>query len=77
MKAYLLVGAVAGAEALLTFTHFKAYQAGRSVEQAAFMARIEEENTDAANRAENWRAELRRCNASGGLFDFETAACEH
>jgi len=60
---------------LLTFSHRFAYQAGRQVEQAAFLDRINKENDDAGNSAEDWRGQYRRCVDTGGLFDFETGSC--
>lgn len=60
---------------LLTFSHRFAYQAGRQVEQAAFLDRINKENEDAGNSAEDWRAQYRRCVDAGRLFDFEAGSC--
>lgn len=66
---------IVAAVALLTFSHRFAYQAGRQVEQAAFLDRINKENEDAGNSAEDWRAQYRRCVDAGGLFDFEAGSC--
>lgn len=74
-----LWGALAGVVAVmgaLTLSHRFAYQAGRSVEQAAFLDRINQENEDAGSSAEDWRARYRRCAERGGLYDFETGACD-
>lgn len=60
---------------LLTFSHRFAYQSGRQVEQAAFLDRINKENEDAGNSAEDWRAQYRRCVDAGRLFDFEAGSC--
>lgn len=49
---------------------------GRAIEQAAFAKKINEENDNAGNAAEKWRADLRRCNAAGGVFDYETGSCD-
>lgn len=76
MRLYLLIGAGVAALALLTFSHTKAYQAGRATEQAAVASRINKENDNAGNHAEDWRAALRRCNGTGGLFDYETGTCD-
>lgn len=76
MKIYLMIGAAVAALGLLTYSHVKAYKAGRAAEQAAFAERINEENENAGNNAEEWRAELRRCTLSGGVFNFETGSCE-
>ncbi|MRX33232.1 hypothetical protein [Aminobacter sp. MDW-2] len=77
MRAYLLAGAAAAIALALTWSHTAAYRYGRSTEQARFAAEITKENDNAGTAAENWRAELRRCTGTGGLFDFETGACQH
>ena len=76
MRLYLVIGAVVSVLALLTYSHVKAYRAGRAVEQAAILDRINEENDNAGNTAEDWRAEYRRCADAGGLYDFETNTCD-
>lgn len=53
-----------------------AYQAGRQAEQAAFLNRINVENENAGDIAEKWRGDLRRCIDAGGVYDFETGACD-
>lgn len=60
----------------LAWSHTAAYRAGRSAEQAKFIERINQENDDAAENAEDWRAEYRRCVASGGMYNFESGSCE-
>jgi hypothetical protein len=62
---------------LLTYSHHKAYQAGRAMEQAAFLNRINQENEHAGNEAERWRADYRRCVNAGGLYQFDTSTCQH
>ncbi|TIT48452.1 MAG: hypothetical protein E5W72_17980 [Mesorhizobium sp.] len=76
MKLYLLAGAGLAALALITFSHVKAYQAGRTTEQAAIVAKLNQENDNAGNSAEKWRAALRACDAAGRLFDYEAGTCE-
>ncbi|MGF7005783.1 hypothetical protein [Aminobacter sp. BE322] len=76
MRIYLIAAAAALVAAALTWSHVAAYRYGRSIEQARFAARITKENDNAGNAAEKWRSELRRCTAFGGLFDFETGACQ-
>lgn len=75
MKAYLLAGTAVALIAALTWSHTAAFRYGRLTEQARFAAEITKENDNAGKAAERWRAELRRCNAAGGLFNFETGAC--
>lgn len=77
MRAYLLAGAAAAIALALTWSHTAAYRYGRSTEQGRFASQITRENDNAGKAAETWRAELRRCTADGGLFDFETGACQH
>ncbi|PSM18206.1 hypothetical protein [Nitratireductor sp. StC3] len=60
----------------LAWSHSAAYRAGRSAEQARIVERINQENDDAAENAEDWRGKLRRCIDAGGVFDFETGSCE-
>lgn len=76
MKGYLLAGAAAIAAGLLVFSHVETYRAGKAVAQAAIVARLIKENTNAGNVAEDWRATLRRCNGAGGMFDFEAGSCD-
>ncbi|RLP27899.1 hypothetical protein [Mesorhizobium sp. YM1C-6-2] len=71
-----MLGAGAAALVLLAWSHTAAYRAGRTYEQAAFAAKITKENDNAGNAAEKWRTDLRRCSDAGGVFDFETGACE-
>ena len=73
---WLKLGAAVAVLGLLTWSHTAAYQAGRSAEQAAFVERINQENEDAGNSAEDWRGQYRRCVDAGGVFDFETGACD-
>lgn len=75
MRGYFAIGGAVVAVTFLSFSHWQAYCAGRAVEQSAFSQKISQENTHAGNAAENWRADLRRCNDAGG-FDFATGACE-
>lgn len=77
MRAALIAAAAAIVVGGLIWSHTAAYRYGRSTEQARFAAQITKENDDAGNAAEKWRAELRRCTSVGGLFDFETGACQH
>ena len=76
MRLYLLIGAAVAALGLLTYSHTAAYRAGRAAEQASIATRINQENDNAGNAAEKWRADLRRCSDAGGVFDFETGACD-
>lgn len=75
-KSLLVIGAVATIVAALSWSHTKAYQAGRAFEQASFLERINKENRDAGGKAEDWRGAYRRCLDNGGLFSFETGACD-
>ncbi len=52
------------------------HQRGRMAEQASFAQWINQQNEEAGNAAEDWRARYRRCAERGGLFDFETGACD-
>lgn len=70
------VGGVLAAAALVTGVYAYGYQRGRSVEQTAFARKINQENKEAGNAAEDWRAHYRRCAERGGLYDFETGACD-
>ena len=74
MRGYVLAAGVAAG--LLGVSHWQVYRAGRTVAQAGFIQQINQENTHAGKTAEKWRADLRRCNDSGGLFDFATGACD-
>ncbi len=76
MRLHLILGVGVVALVLLAWTHTAAYRAGRTYEQAAFAAKITKENDNAGTAAEKWRADLRRCSDAGGVFDFETGACE-
>lgn len=49
---------------------------GRAIEQSAFAEQIRKSNEEAGDAAETWRADFRRCNDAGGLFNFETGACD-
>lgn len=71
----IVMGAVALGGAL-TLSHCKAYQAGRTAEQAAFAAKINQQNEEAGNAAEDWRTAFRRCVDGGGVFDFEAGTCQ-
>lgn len=73
---WIKIGAGLAVLAVLAWSHTAAYRAGRSAEQAKIVERINQENDDAAENAEDWRAEYRRCIASGRLYDFETGSCE-
>ncbi|CAN7406341.1 hypothetical protein [Aminobacter sp. LjRoot7] len=75
MKTYLLAVAAVAVIAALGWSHTAAFRYGRSTEQARFAAKITKENDDAGRAAETWRGELRRCVGVGGVFDFETGAC--
>lgn len=76
LKVYAIAGAAITIVTALTASHIWAYRSGRAVEQATIAQRIAKENEDAGNRAEDWRARLRRCVDAGGLFDFETGSCD-
>ena len=73
---WIKLGAGLAVVAALAWSHSAAYRAGRSAEQAAFVERINQENEYAGNSAEDWRSQYRRCVDAGGLFDFETGACD-
>ncbi|WP_166163064.1 hypothetical protein [Chelativorans oligotrophicus] len=73
---WIQIGIVLAVMSGLAWSHSAAYRAGRSAEQAAFVERINQENEDAGNSAEDWRSQYRRCVDAGGLFDFETGACD-
>ena len=75
-RLWLVPGAIIAALVFLTWSHIHAYRAGRQVEQAAFLERINKDNEDAGISAEDWRARYRRCVDGGGLFKFETGACD-
>ncbi|UUP19486.1 hypothetical protein [Nitratireductor thuwali] len=74
--AWLRIGAVLAVLGGLAWSHHSAYQAGRTAEQAAFMAKLNQENEDAGKAAEDWRARYRRCVDGGGLYSFETGTCD-
>ncbi len=65
-----ITGAVGGA-------YFKGRADGRALEQAAIVQQINRENREAGDAAEKWRHDLRRCNDAGGVFSFDTGACQH
>lgn len=73
---WIKIGAGLAVLAGLAWSHNAAYRAGRSAEQAKIIERITQENDNAAENAEEWRSELRRCVASGRLFDHGTGSCE-
>ena len=60
----------------LAWSHTAAYRAARAAEQAALVERINQENEDAGNAAEDWRGRYRFCIGRGGLYDFETGTCD-
>ncbi|MGI3128754.1 hypothetical protein [Nitratireductor sp. PBL-C9] len=70
LAAILAVSVIAGG------IYLYGHQRGRMAEQAAFAQWINQQNEDAGNAAEDWRARYRRCAERGGLFDFETGACD-
>lgn len=76
MRIYLLIGTAVAVLGLLTYSHTVAYHAGGAAEQAAIATKINQENDNAGNAAEKWRADLRRCSDAGGVFNFEAGACE-
>jgi len=51
------------------------HQRGRMAEQAALAQCINQQNEEAGNAAEAWRARYRRCVERGGVFDYETGDC--
>ncbi|EKF41476.1 hypothetical protein [Nitratireductor indicus] len=75
LDSWLRIGAVLAIAGGLMWSHSWAYRTGRSVEQKAFVQKINQENKEAGNAAEDWRARYRRCAERGGLYDFETGAC--
>lgn len=73
----VLLGAAALAVAGgLVWSHSWMYSQGRRAEQLEVAKKIEKENEDAHDAAEDWRTRYRRCADAGGLFDFETGACD-
>ncbi|EKF17048.1 hypothetical protein [Nitratireductor pacificus] len=74
--AWLRAGAAVAVLGALTWSHLAVYRAGRSAEQAAFAEKINQQNEEAGNAAEDWRARYRRCVDTGGLFDHETGTCD-
>ncbi|MBY8918837.1 hypothetical protein KUG85_04650 [Nitratireductor sp. L1-7-SE] len=70
LGAVLLVLALAGG--IYRYGHHR----GRVDEQAAFAAKINQENEEAGNAAEDWRVRYRRCAERGRMFDFATGTCE-
>ncbi|EKF44084.1 hypothetical protein NA8A_00040 [Nitratireductor indicus C115] len=70
------VGSVLTVAALVVGVYAYGYQRGRTVEQVAFARKINHENKEAGNAAEDWRARYRRCAERDGLYDFETGACD-
>lgn len=76
LGAWLRIGAVLAVIGALAWSHTHAYRAGRQAEQVKFVQKINEENENAGNAAEDWRARYRRCAERGGLYDFETGACD-
>lgn len=49
---------------------------GRRTEQAAIANKINQDNEEAGDAAEERRARYRRCVDAGGVFNFETGACD-
>jgi len=76
MRETLVIGGAVIVIALLSFSHWQIYRAGRAVEQASFTQRIEKENADAGDTAEKWSAALRRCTDVGGVYDWEVGTCD-
>lgn len=52
------------------------FSSGKANGRDGVLTEIIQENTDAGNRSEEWRAALRHCNRTGGLFDFEHGTCD-
>ncbi len=73
---YVLGGALIAAVVLSGGSYIKGRMDGRAIEQAAVINQIKQENTNAGNNAEEWRADFRRCADAGGLYNFETGACD-
>ncbi len=69
------LGAVLLVLAVATGLYLYGYHKGSVEQQAAFAERINLENEEAGNAAEDWRARYRRCAERGGLFDYETGTC--
>ncbi|WP_349366792.1 MAG: hypothetical protein ABL311_04715 [Nitratireductor rhodophyticola] len=67
---------VVGASVIVALIYSYGHHRGRVDEQAAFAGRINQENEEAGNAAEDWRARYRRCAERGGLFNYETGACD-
>ncbi|WP_162230651.1 hypothetical protein [Nitratireductor soli] len=53
------------------------YSDGRSDGRAEMANKINQDNEEAGDAAEKRRADLRRCVGAGGVFNFETGACNH
>lgn len=74
--AWLCVVAVAAIGAAGGWGYLWGRADGRAIEQSAFAERIRKSNEEAGDAAETWRADFRRCNDAGGLFDFEAGSCD-
>ncbi|MBN7760265.1 hypothetical protein JYP52_03895 [Nitratireductor aquibiodomus] len=68
--------AVLGVSVIAGGIYLYGRQRGRMAEQAAFAQWINQQNEDAGNAAEDWRARYRRCAERGGVFNYETGACD-
>lgn len=75
LNPYVIGGAILAAVLLTTGGYVKGRMDGRAIEQAALVKQINQENTNAGNAAEKWRADFRRCVDAGRVYDFETGAC--
>ncbi|MDV6226271.1 hypothetical protein R2G56_08235 [Nitratireductor aquimarinus] len=69
LAAVLAVSVIAGG------IYLYGHQRGCMSEQASFARWINQQNEDAGNAAEDWRARYRRCAERGGVFDYETGSC--
>lgn len=73
---WLRLGAALAVILALAWSHACAYQAGRAAGHAAVARDIENRNEEAGDAAETWRGRYRECLGAGGLYDFETGACD-
>lgn len=75
LNPWVLLAGVVAVTASVGGAYFKGRSDGRALEQNAMVERINRDNREAGDAAENWRDALRLCNIHGGVFDFATGAC--
>lgn len=78
MRLYLILGSVLAVAALLSWSHFTAYRAGRNVERAAILTRSVEilRERNATDDEVSAFDDMALCNALGGVWVHSDGSCQ-